>query len=380
MCPTKIFASIAILVVFISIISCNKVADEQKGSSKIEISGTIIDTIKASYVIVNSSVILGKYGTITDHGFCWGISISPDLSGSHKSLGGFQTGGSFSSKLTGLLPSTKYYIRSYIQNSYNIIFGIQNEFTTLDNLLPEVSTAEITNITENSAQCGGNVTNDGNGMVSARGICWNTTGNPSLTNYLNKTQDGIGIGGYISQITGLIKATTYYLAAYATNEKGTTYGNELSFMTQSFSIGDSYGGGIIFYIDNTGLHGLIAATTTQSKEWGCAGTSIPGTSTNIGAGQTNTTAIVNGCSTAGIAARICYDLVLNGYNDWFLPSKDELNQMYMQKITIGGFANGTYWSSSDYGAFYAWSQFFNDGTQVNYDKSHTAYVRAIRAF
>ena len=101
-----------------------------------------------------------------------------------------------------------------------------------------------------------------------------------------------------------------------------------------FYIGASYGGGIIFYIDGTGQHGLISAITDQSTgaQWGCTGTFWGGTSTAIGTGQANTTIIVNGCSAiAGIAARICNDLVLNGYTDWFLPSLDELYQMYLQK-------------------------------------------------
>jgi hypothetical protein len=151
----------------------------------------------------------------------------------------------------------------------------------------------------------------------------------------------------------------------------------------SYYVGASYGGGIIFYIDGTGLHGLISAQTDQSTgaQWGCYGTSIGGTSTAIGTGQANTTLIVNGCSEAGRAARICDDLVLNGYSDWFLPSKDELNQMYLQKTVIGGFANFSYWSSSEYNAYYAWAQDFFYGSQLNYSiKTSPYYVRAVRAF
>ena len=149
-----------------------------------------------------------------------------------------------------------------------------------------------------------------------------------------------------------------------------------------FAIGQSYGGGIIFYIDGTGLHGLISATTDQSTGtlWGCSGTTI-GTSTSIGTGQANTTLIVNGCSTAGIAARICDDLELNGYSDWFLPSKDELNQMYLHKDAIGGFASYSYWSSSQSNAINAWYQSFSSGGSSNDVKLVSTYhVRAVRAF
>ena len=149
-----------------------------------------------------------------------------------------------------------------------------------------------------------------------------------------------------------------------------------------FVIGQSYGGGIVFYIDGTGEHGLISATTDQSTgaQWGCYGTSI-GTSTTIGTGQANTTLILNGCSTAGIAARICDDLVLNGYSDWFLPSKDELNQMYLHKDAIGGFASYLYWSSSQYSANNAWFLNFSSGVSGADIKVQPSYhVRAVRAF
>ncbi len=161
--------------------------------------------------------------------------------------------------------------------------------------------------------------------------------------------------------------------------------------TSAYSIGQSYGGGIIFYIDNTGQHGLISATTDQSSEvtprapWGCSGTLIGSTSTAIGSGQANTSAIIQGCSEAGIAARICDDLVLNGYDDWFLPSKDELNLMYLQRNAIGGF-HKCYWSSSednDYAPHLrCWQQEF-DGGLIQYATGKNyldRYTRAIRAF
>jgi hypothetical protein len=149
-----------------------------------------------------------------------------------------------------------------------------------------------------------------------------------------------------------------------------------------FSIGKSYGGGIIFYIDSTGKHGLISSISDQSTdaEWGCGGTLI-GTSTAIGTGQANTTAILAGCSQAGIAARICNYLVLNGYDDWFLPSKDELNQMYLQKELIGGFQQAAfYFSSTELDAQNAWYQDLHDGSCSTMLKTYTAHVRAIRAF
>ena len=150
----------------------------------------------------------------------------------------------------------------------------------------------------------------------------------------------------------------------------------------TYTIGQSYGGGIIFYIDGTGKHGLIAATSDQSFgiHWGCYGNSILGISTTIGSGQANTTLIINGCGDADIAARLCDDLVLNGYSDWFLPSKDELNQMYAQRTVIGNLEYHSYWSSSEESVNYAWFQYFNGSNQYNDPKNTNYFVRAVRAF
>lgn len=161
------------------------------------------------------------------------------------------------------------------------------------------------------------------------------------------------------------------------------------------AIGAPYQGGIIAYVDGTGLHGLIAAPSDQSENasWGCHVTEISGADgTGIGTGNQNTIDIMAGCAQAGIAARICGDLVLNGYNDWYLPSKDELNQLYINRVAIGGFPNPEfeYWSSSEgpvefdesAGIFVwsAWLQEIGSGAQFAIQR-HIGYsVRAVRSF
>ena len=96
-------------------------------------------------------------------------------------------------------------------------------------LPPTVTTNDITNITSISAICGGNVTSDGNGAVTARGVCWSTNPNPTIND--NKTSDGSGTENFTSNLTNLTENTTYYVRAYATNEKGTSYGEEKNFTT-----------------------------------------------------------------------------------------------------------------------------------------------------
>jgi len=146
-------------------------------------------------------------------------------------------------------------------------------------------------------------------------------------------------------------------------------------------IGEHFGGGIIFYLDGTGEHGLIVTTEDQPMgDWGCFLTLIPGTSTELGTGQANTTILVNGCPSTSTAAFICDNLTFNGYSDWYLPSRDELIEIYNHRQVIGNYVPNYYWSSSEYSDAAAWSQEFNNGSYYGRAKYDVSYVRAIRSF
>jgi len=157
------------------------------------------------------------------------------------------------------------------------------------------------------------------------------------------------------------------------------------------SIGESYGGGIVFYVYDGGKHGLIAATSDQStgiRWFGGSKTNTRARADGVGAGLKNTAIIIANQGTVdgnSFAATVCneYSVTVDGvtYGDWYLPSKNELNLLYLQKSAVGVFADNFYWSSTEEGGnLNAWSQSFYNGGQGNFDKSLAFYVRAIRSF
>jgi len=157
------------------------------------------------------------------------------------------------------------------------------------------------------------------------------------------------------------------------------------------SAGDLYLGGIVAYVFMPGdpgyvageYHGLITTPTDLStgSEWGCWGSNLPGAGgTVLGTGNQNTVDIVATCLTAGIAAKICSDLTLNGYSDWFLPSRVELQKLHLNQVAIGGFASAVYWSSSEGTNLLAWTVEFPTSTSITLNKTASLRVRPIRYF
>ena len=168
---------------------------------------------------------------VTVRGVCWGTSHNPTTS-SDKTEDGTGTG-AFTSNLSYLMANITYYVRAYASNSQGTSYGNEVSFATSQIALATLTTAEITGITPTTAFSGGYITDDGGGTITASGVCWSTAQNPTLDN--NFTTDGSESDAYSSAISGLTAKTNYYVRAYATNEAGTAYGNQLSLTTTGIS-------------------------------------------------------------------------------------------------------------------------------------------------
>jgi uncharacterized protein (TIGR02145 family) len=218
--------------------SCKKDDDDNGNGNNTGIpvlSTTAITDITQTTAKSGGNITSDGGAPITVHGVCWSTNENPTIDDNKTEDG---TGAvSFTSSVTGLEPNTTYYLRAYATNSAGNGYGSTMSFTTQARF-PVLSTREVTDITENSATSGGNITDDGGAPITVHGVCWSTNENPTIDD--NKTEDGTGAGSFTSSVTGLEPNTTYYLRAYATNSAGTSYGSTMSFTTQEGSSGSTF--------------------------------------------------------------------------------------------------------------------------------------------
>lgn len=167
-------------------------------------------------------------------------------------------------------------------------------------------------------------------------------------------------------------------------EKG-QYRYEVTENPATYQAGDFVQGGLYTFTDSG--YAYITAESDQSTNapWGCQGTLLPegATPDAIGQGIVNTPTIVANCATAGIAARLADQLVLEGFSDWFLPSLDELTAMHtnLADAGLGNLSNHSYWSSTQATATQAYTVDMNNGNANFHNKSQTnRHTRAMRRF
>jgi len=271
---------------------------------------------------------------VTSRGICWNMTGSPTLSDSHTTDGSGL--GYFSSNIINLTGcSTTYYVRAYATNSNGTSYGNQYSLVRTT-ILPTVVTNSASSITTSSANLSGAATSDAGCAITDRGIIlyFYANGSPTQT----AVSLGAGLGGFNHTFSNLLPNYTYHYRSYVVNSAGTNYGSDMVFTTgtpTNHYIGEMYAGGIIFYLDATGNHGLVCAPTDQGiLDMGCSG--VSGTSAAFGTGFQNTTFVIAACPNS--AAAYITNLNINGYADWYLPSVDELIMM-RTNLSFNGLGN-----------------------------------------
>jgi len=274
--------------------------------------------------------------------------------------------GSFTSSITGLTCGNTYYVRAYAITSKEIFYGEQVSFTTDQCLgFPTITTSPISSITEITAQSGGIITDDGGLELSAKGVCWSTSQNPTILDSI--TIDGRDLGNFTSSISGLMCGNTYYVRAYATNSLGTAYGNEESFSTancitvtdydgntyQAVRIGDqiwmtqnlkvthySDGSPIPFVEDDSNWNSL--SLTDKAYSW---------SNNNISTGNTYGALYTWAAAMNGLESSETNPSNIQGAcpSGWHLPSHNEWKQLEMYLGMSQVDADNSGWRGTDEG-------------------------------
>ena len=178
---------------------------------------------------VSADVIDGNGSSVKERGVCWGTNVIPTINDDHAPNGSGT--GNYSVSLSELLPGQTYCVRAYAINDVGTAYGDTLSFTTVEALLPTVNTSSVVDVEWRTAMCGGEVSNEGGVTVTERGVCWNTSHNPEVSD--NYAENGTGTGDFSVEMSGLVAGTTYYVRAYAKNYAGVGYGDEVSFTTKA---------------------------------------------------------------------------------------------------------------------------------------------------
>lgn len=267
------------------------------------------------------------------------------------------------SKLHLKIESSDYYKNNTLKIFFVIFILTFISYSCKKNKLVEIETQRVTSIDMTSAKSGGKFINTGDELITAKGVCWSKKSNPTIKDFY--TFDGDGSDSFVSEIKNLEPNSTYYVRAYATSDAGTSYGNEIKFSTSD----------LVTLVFRNVYFNVYPVDNSLSSTWGITGLFCNAVSDYNG--LSNTQLISSMASSS--AAKICANLNALGYSDWYLPSRNELNQIYENKHLFPAENFGlTYWSSTEFNDQRAYSQNFSVGETSIVAKSSHHRVRCIR--
>ena len=332
-------------------------------------------------------------GRLSRRGFVYSTTHpTPTLEDSVVEVSGTQ--GNFSATLTGLSVDTRYYVRAFATNERGVSYSEPLALHTQGISLPALSYFEQREVTSTKAKLRGQITSNGGGRILRYGFVYSQHyTNPTLENNTGEVSLGENILGYFPmELSQLERNTTYYIRAFATNERGTTYSDSQSLTTPALSVGDAHQGGVVAYLFSPmdagfvpgELHGYlipaIADLPSQPYPWGCP---LPQDSTSpiFGTGRDNTTLIANDCADTSASYYVRMRFRATGADDWFVPSMTELSSIAQHRVLLG-LPAVDYWTSTQKGYYEAYYVSFapSDGRIHVGEKNSPKNVLPIRMF
>jgi len=283
-------------------------------------------------------------------GICYDTTRTPTIYHSRTDEG--PGSGTFATTLTGMQANTTYFFRPYATNAQGTKYGPLDSLVTL----PAINQPTIDQITGYTARFNAELPAMGDEPILDKGFVWGRTSMPTLAD--SSLSVGTGLAGLQVTWDSLTPSTQYYVRGYIQNESGVAYGPEQTFTTDDPpQLGQSYAGGLLIYLEPDGRHGIIASTIEHTSLDFMADNYQNWTSSTVRySGDENTQQIIQIYNnTSRSPAAWCNALVHNGYDDWWLPSKDDMAAMHIYRTTLGMSTGLSYWTSSMFNDFNVWT-------------------------